>query len=136
MSQLFTIGRVVSNLEAKTSAKENPYLQFSLMERVGYGESSHQQYLQVWAWGYLSQQLVRSGVKAGSLIWVSGSLELEEYIKKDGRTRDKRLKLKLKDWGFVPGKKESKRTTDESATEDGSASHAGTIDGEREGLPE
>lgn len=49
----------------------------------------------------MARQLA-GGVGKGSVLWVSGSLELEEYAKKDGVTRDKRLKLKLKDWGFAP----------------------------------
>ena len=41
-------------------------------------------------------------MRKGSLIWVSGSLELEEYTKNDGETHDKRLKLKLDDWDYIP----------------------------------
>ena len=67
----------------------------------------------------------------GSVLWVSGSLELEEYAKKDGVTRDKRLKLKLKDWGFVPSQQHQGRPG-----QDQSIPPQGTIDGEREDLPE
>ena len=101
MSQLYCIGRVVSELELKTSAKQVPYVCFSIAERVGYGKTAHTQYISVWAWGAMARQLA-GGVGKGSVLWVSGSLELEEYAKKDGVTRDKRLKLKLKDWGFAP----------------------------------
>lgn len=57
------------------------------------------QYIQVWAWNDLAKDLVQSGVKKGSKIWADGFLELEEYVMKDGTSRDKRLKLKLTDWG-------------------------------------
>ena len=102
MSQLFAMGRVTTDLELKTSTNGNKYTQFSLMECINFGENARNQFIQVWAWGNLVQQLIQLGVKTGSLVWVSGSLELEDYVKKDGKTRDKRLKLKLKDWGFVP----------------------------------
>ena len=138
MSQLFTTGRVVTDLELKSSAKQNLYIHFTLVERIGYGETARSQAMNVWAWGYLAEQLKRFRVKKGSLIWVSGSLELEEYVKKDGVTPDKRLKLKLNDWGFVPKetdrfpkKEKAAPTTSNTAPET-----PGVIDGEREALPE
>ena len=58
----------------------------------------------------MTRQLMDAGVRKGSLIWVSGPLELEEYTKKDGVTRDKRLKLRLKEWGFAPAAQRQDRT--------------------------
>lgn len=140
MSQLFAVGRVTADLELKTSAKNNPYLRFSLAEQIGHGEGAHTQYIQVWAWGAQAHQLIRSSVGRGSLLWVSGSLELEEYTKKDGVTRDKQLKLKLKDWGFSPtnGRRaQSAGTTEsENTVPRGGPGTAGVIDGERDALPE
>ena len=101
MAQADSIGRVTSDLELKHSVKKVPYLRFTIAERVGYRDSAHTQYIQVWAWDDMALKLAESDVKKGSLLRVSGSLELEEYTKKDGVTRDKRLKLRLKDWGFA-----------------------------------
>ena len=132
MSQLYCTGRVVSDLELKTSQKDVPYLCFPIAERVGYGSSAHTQYISVWAWGAMARQLVSDGVGKGSALWVSGSLELEEYTKKDGVTHDKRLKLKLRDWGHAPDgqrrEREPGQTKDLLPPE--------TVDGEREDLPE
>ena len=108
MSQLYCTGRVTSELELKTSAKKVPYLNFPIVEYVGYGRNAHPQYLSVWAWGATARQLVEDGV-----------------------TRDKRLKLKLKDWGFVPSQQHQGRPG-----QDQSIPPQGTIDGEREDLPE
>ena len=130
MSQLYCTGRVVSELELKTSAKGVPYVCFSIAERVGYGKAAHTQYISVWAWNAMARQLAGS-VGKGSVLWASGSLELEEYAKKDGVTHDKRLKLKLKDWGFVPSQQHQGRPG-----QDQSIPSPGTIDGEREDLPE
>jgi len=137
MAQLYTIGWVSSEPRHGTSANQNPYTQFSLGERIGYGERARTQYYQIWAWDDVMRRLQKAGVKKGSLLWVSGSLELEEYTKKDGVTRDKRLKLKLTDWDFVPtGRRgqSSKRTEGTPEPEEPGA--AGTIDGERDTLPE
>ena len=132
MSELYCTGRVVSNLELKTSAKGVPYLCFPIAERVGYGSSAHTQYISVWAWGAMARQLVSDGVGKGSALWVSGSLELEEYTKKDGVTHDKRLKLKLKDWGFAPAGQRQERRPDQAKD----LPPPETVDGERENLPE
>ena len=132
MSQLYCTGRVMSDLELKTSQKNVPYLCFSIAERVGYGSSVHTQYISVWAWGAMARQLISEGVGKGSVLWVSGSLELEEYTKKDGITHDKRLKLKLNDWGFAPAGQRQER----GAGRTKNPPPLPTIDGEREALPE
>lgn len=88
------------------------------------------QYISVWAWGTVARQLVSDGVGKGSVLWVSGSLELEEYTKKDGVTHDKRLKLKLKDWGFPPASQEPRHDQPKNAP------LPEIVDGEREALPE
>lgn len=129
MSQLYCTGRVVSDLELKTSQKSVPYVCFPIAERVGYGRTSHTQYISVWAWGTMARQLA-DGVGKGSALWVSGSLELEDYVKKDGVTHDKRLKLKLKDWGLVPSQQTQGRPD-----QDPSIPPPEIIDGEREDLP-
>jgi len=130
MSQLYSIGRVTAGLELKTSTKQNPYLRFSLAEPIGYGDTARTQYIQVWAWGRMATQLVNAGVGKGSLIWVSGSLELEEY--QSGTTRDKRLKLKLSDWGFVPAAQRQGQAPNQVKDD----SCPCILDGERDILPE
>lgn len=138
MAQLYTIGWVSSEPRGGTSANQNPYTLFSLGEHVGYGKRARTQYYQVWAWGDVMRRLQKAGVRKGSLLWVSGSLELEEYTKKDGVTRDKGLRLELSDWGFVPnqGRKErSPSQTADTAQEPGPIPDS-IIDGERDNLPE
>lgn len=133
MAKLMCIGRVTADLELRESARKEPYVRFSLAENLGYGENARTQYYQVWAWGHLARNLVNRKVRKGSLIWVSGSLELVEYTKKDQVTHDKQLKLKLDDWDYVPafqGKTESGIPQPEPPAP------VGTVDGEREALPE
>ena len=68
----------------------------------------------------------------------SSSHGLEEYVKKDGVTPDKLLKLKLNDWGFVPKETDRfpKKEKAAPATSNTAPETAGVIDGEREALPE
>ena len=131
MSQLYCTGRVMSDLELKTSQKSVPYLCFPIAERVGYGSSAHTQYISVWAWDAMARQLISKGVGKGSVLWVSGSLELEEYTKKDGVSHDKRLKLKLTDWGFAPAGQRQERGPGQAKE----FPPLPTVDGEREELP-
>jgi single-stranded DNA-binding protein len=135
----FTIGRVTADLELQTSANKNNYVRFNLAENIGYGESSHTQFLQVWAWGDDAKYLISGKVKKGSLIWVSGQLMLEEYKKQDG-TADKRLKVILDNWGYIPAGKPKGGSGDEaSAAETNTPFDTppdGEIDGDRETLPE
>jgi len=137
MTQLFTIGRVTADLELQTSANGNSYVRFNLAEKLGYGESAHTQFLQVWAWGDDARHLIKGKVKKGSLIWVSGRLMLEEYKKQDGAA-DKRLKVILDDWGYIPaGKPKNGGGEDMAETNPPyDALPDGEIDGDRETLPE
>lgn len=140
MGQLNTIGWVSSDLIRMVSKNQNSLIRFSLGEHIGYGANARTQYYQVWASGDLMRQLTRANVRKGSLIWVSGSLEQEEYTKKDGVTRDKRLNLTLKDWKYVPGTGNSEnrpsRKQDAIPVSEPNLPLIETIDGERNPLPE
>lgn len=140
MAQIFIIGRVTADFELQTSTNMNSYVRFGLAENIGYGESSKAQYYQVWAWEADAKHLIRRKVKQGSFIWVSGSVELEEYIKQDGETKDKRLKVKLDNWDYIALGK----TNTEKETESGEnltplmekILPAGEINGDKENLPD
>ncbi|MCC8026628.1 MAG: single-stranded DNA-binding protein [Clostridium sp.] len=144
MSLSFTIGRVTADFELQTSTNGVPYVRFGIAETLGYGETARPQYLQVWAWREDAKRLIKRKVKKGSLIWVSGSLEMESYQKRDGNTTDKRLKVTLDNWDFIPGGKAlagRADTEDPHAGTSPAASQAqalpgGEIDGDREHLPD
>lgn len=143
MSLSFTIGRVTADFELQTSTNGVPYVRFNLAETLGYGENARPQYLQVWAWRDDATRLMKRKVKKGSLIWVSGSLEMESYQKRDGTTTDKRLKVTLDNWGFVPGGKASADRVEADVPQAGCSSDVSQtqalpnreIDGDREQLP-
>lgn len=141
MSHSFTIGRVTADFELQTSANGVPYVRFNLAETLGYGETVRTQYLQVWAWREDAARLVKRKVKKGSLIWVSGSLEMESYQKRDGTT-DRRLKVILDNWDFIPGGKATADRMEIAVPHAGSPEtpqtqdlSGGEIDGDRDHLP-
>lgn len=84
MAQVNVIGRITVDLELKTSEKSNPYVRFDIAENIGSRQTLHTQYFQVCAWGEDANRLMKAHAKKGSLIWVTGSLELEPYTKRDG----------------------------------------------------
>lgn len=95
MAQVNVIGRITADLELKTSEKSNPYVRFDIAENIGSRQTLHTQYFQVCAWGEDANRLMKAHAKKGSLIWVTGSLELEPYTKRDGISIDKRMKILL-----------------------------------------
>ena len=138
MAQAFVIGRITADLEMKTSANGNPYVRFDIAENIGSKENSRPQYFQVCAWSDDAKRLVKAHAKKGSLVWVSGSLELESYTKKDGVTTDKRMKILLDNWGFIPigASKERMRSPEQTPPEIPAPETVPEIDGDRDPLPE
>lgn len=138
MAQTFVIGRITADLEMKTSANGNPYIRFDLVENIGSKESSRPQYFQICAWGDDAKRLVKARVKKGSLVWMSGSLELESYTKRDGITTDKRMKILMDNWGFIPvgASKERTGSAEKTPSEALTPPPAPELDGDREPLPE
>ena len=102
MAQVNVIGRITADLELKTSEKSNPYVRFDIAENIGSRQALHTQYFQVCAWGEDANRLMKAHAKKGSLIWVTGSLELEPYTKRDGISIDKRMKILLDNWALFP----------------------------------
>ena len=137
MAQVYVIGQVTDDLELKTSINNNTYVRFNVAETIGSKEHRRTQNLQIWAIGDDAERLVRVHVKKGSLIWVSGSLELEVYTRKDGVTTDKRLKVFLDNWGIVPIVLNGtvKQLSDRKSPEKSSFETMIVIDGDRENLP-
>ena len=114
---------VSDDIELKISANNRPYLRFDLAERTGKGAYVRTQYYQVVAFGAIASQCAKRGLCRGALISVEGVLELEDYLKRDGWTRDKRLKVIALRWRYL-------QPCDTKVSE-----QVPEIDGEREPLP-
>ena len=137
MAQAYVIGRVTADFELKLSIHKHPYVRFDIAETIGSKGHERTQYLQVCAMGGDAERLVRARVKKGSLIWVSGSLELEIFTRRDDITTDKRLKVLLDNWGFVPaGTNRDMKASLYNCSPIASPEMVEAIDGEREPLPE
>ena len=141
MAQVYVIGRVTADIELKNSINDHPYVRFDVAENIGSRDNIRTQYFQVCAMGEDAMRITHAHVKRGSLIWISGSMELEIFTKKDGITTDKRVKIILDNWGFVPASSVGRNkavndTADIGTSQMSSGSFAAVIDGEREDLSE
>ena len=92
-------------MELKASGKGVPYLRMTFEEEIGRGSQARTQEIQVWAWNALARQLKV--------------------------TRDKALKLRLSQWGFVDPHKRAEKAYSFPAA----YGNAEVIDGDRETLP-
>ncbi len=137
MAQVFVFGQVGDDLELKTSQKGNVYVCFRLLERLSKGR--YQQY-QVWAWGEDAQRLERLRVKKGSMIWLTGSLQLVDCTVNHGQTKTKLLKVALTDWGYLPTQRSTPLAEHPAVSAPADKEQppdfpGGTLDGDRDTLP-
>ena len=112
------IGRVTADLEPRKSEKTGTdYLKFGLavnkpsFARYGHGDNQRTVFLQCMLYGEQQvQRMINAKVQKGSLIAISGELDVEEYKKKDGMP-DKSVKVTLYDWSYVPSSGKPKNGT-------------------------
>ena len=134
MAQIQVIGYVDADLQLKQSQKETAYVCFQLKEHIGKGRW---QTYQVWAWGNLAARMERLGVKEGSLIWLTGSLELVDCTVKQGKEKTKLLKVYSSDFGFIPRRKTERQDADKGTTAPVEPEPTPEVlDGDRMQLPE
>ena len=136
MAQIFLFGRVENDLEVKKSQKISSYVCFYVKEQAG----SRSQSYQVWAWNIDVSRLIQLGVKKGSQIWITGTLQMVDATDSQGTIKTKLLKVYLTNWGYISlrsptyGHADSK--DDPVIPEAVSPSSAEILDGDRDFLPE
>lgn len=130
MAQVFIFGYVEDEIVPKQSQKETTYVSFRLKEYIGKGRI---QTYQVWAWEETVKLIQKLGIKKGSQVWVTGSLELVDCTVNKGTAKTKMLKVYCSSIGFVPGNKQS--TDTQNAPEIPMTFQVEELDGDREPLP-
>ena len=96
---IVTVGRITKDLEAQKSRNGTIYLNFALAVNKGYGENAHVIYLQCWAFKDLAESLLTAKAKKGSLLQITGDMDVVEYQRKDG-TKEFAPKIILTSWEF------------------------------------
>ena len=137
MAQIYVLGRVEEDLVVKTSQKNSPYVYFNFKEQTGKGRT---QSYQVWAWNENVSRLVTLGVRKGSLLWLTGTMQLVDCTEEQGKGRTKVMKVFLANWGYLPTKQSASIQADvENETgqlSDSPIPPAEVMDGDRTALPE
>ena len=116
-------GRVTADLELQTSANGTDYIQFNVAVNKGYGEQEHANFYQCVLFGKASERISKAGVKKGSLLFITGDLDIVEFTRKDG-TKGMIPKITVYEWSYVPGGKRA-----ENSGNAGSGAPAGTDNG-------
>ena len=133
MAQVFVFGYVEDDITPKQSQKGTTYVSFRLKEYIGKGRI---QTYQVWAWEDNVRLMEKLGIKKGSHVWVTGSLELVDCTVNKGEVKTKMLKIYCSSCGFVPGNKQRSDKADVLETEEiPAAFHFEELDGDRMPLP-
>lgn len=78
-TQITLMGRVTADLEIQTSAGGTDYIQFNVAVNKGYGEQEHANFYQCVLFGKATERISKAGVKKGSLLFITGDLDLVEF---------------------------------------------------------
>lgn len=136
MAQIFLFGQVENDLEVKKSQKNSSYVCFYVKEQA----SGRSQSYQVWAWNTDVSRLIQLGVKKGSQIWITGTLQMVDATDSQGIIRTKILKVYLTNWGYIslrfPTHSHVDSKNEPLIPEAVSTSPAEILDGDRDFLPE
>ena len=134
MAQIQVIGYVEADLQPKQSQKETAYVCFQLKEHLGKGRW---QTYQVWAWDRVLAQLQRLNIGKGSLVMVSGFLELVDCTTNHGREKTKLLKIYCGNFETIPYRKGERKSADKDpAVSEPPPPPPEVLDGDRMPLPE
>ena len=137
MAQIYVLGRVEEDLVVKTSQKNSPYVCFTFKEQTGKGRT---QSYQVWAWNENVSRLTALGVKKGSFLWLTGSMQLVDCTEDHGKVKTKVMKIFLTNWGYIPTKRsipgQMDAENDTGQLSDTQEPPDEVMDGDRTALPE
>ena len=120
-------GRVTADLELQTSQNHTEYVQFNVAVNKGFGEQEHPNFYQCVLFGKAAERISKAGVKKGSLLFITGDLDLVEYTRKSDGSKGMIPKITVYEWNYIPT---GKRTEGGNANAGSSApTPAGADDG-------
>lgn len=118
-TQISILGRVTADLCLQTSQNNTQYVQFNVAVNKGFGEQEHANFFQCVLFGKAAERISNAGVRKGSLLFITGDLDLVEYTRKADNSKGTLAKITVHDWNYVPG---GKRTEDADADSSAPAS--------------
>ena len=111
-TQISTLARVTADFDLQTSQNKTQYVQFNVAVNKGFGEQEHANFFQCVLFGKAAERIINAGVRKGSLLFITGDLDLVEYTRKADNSKGTIAKITVQDWSYVPS---GKRTEDANA---------------------
>jgi len=120
-------GRVTADLTPQKGKNGTDYLKFNVAVNRGYGEKQKPVFMPCVLFGEQQiQRMVNAQVKKGSLIFIVGDFDVEEYEKKDG-TKGMANKVTLYDWNHIPSSSGKPKNENDAPQEQGGSENNGDI---------
>lgn len=133
MAQINVIGYVTQDIVLKQSREGNAYVHFFMKE---YLSKSRYQTYQVWIWENMIPKLKRYKIKKGSLIWITGSLELVDCTAWGLQDKHQMLKINCNDLGAIRVNLAEATPAESMTADSASPGSPEELDGDRNQLPE
>lgn len=126
-TQISTLARVTADFDLQTSQNKTQYVQFNVAVNKGFGEQEHANFFQCVLFGKAAERIINAGVRKGSLLFITGDLDLVEFTRKADGSKGMIPKITVYDWNYVPA---GKRAEGSNANADsGAPAPAGADDG-------
>jgi len=100
MTSISIICRPTRDPELKSTPSGVIFTTLDVAVTKGFGEKEHPNYFRAICKNDMAQRVINAGVKKGSLIYITGDLDLRPYPKKDG-TQGISNDINVFDWGYV-----------------------------------
>ena len=124
MTSITLICRPTKDPELRTSPSGVTFTTLDVAVTKGFGEKEHTNYFRAYCKNDMAQRVINAGVKKGSLIYITGDLDIRPFTRKDGSTGTAN-EITVFDWGYVnTGKPKS---DDNSQTQNGTPAAAQNI---------
>ena len=114
-TQISTLARVTADFDLQTSQNKTQYVQFNVAVNKGFGEQEHANFFQCVLFGKAAERIINAGVRKGSLLFITGDLDLVEYTRKADGSKGMIPKITVYEWNYVPT---GKRTEGSNANAD------------------
>ena len=100
MSSLTIICRPTRDPEFRTSPSGVIFTTLDVAVTKGFGDKEHPNYFRAYCKNDMAQRVINAGVKKGSLIYITGDLDIRPFTRKDGSTGTAN-EITVFDWGYV-----------------------------------
>lgn len=116
LSTITLIGRITKDPELMTGRNGSTFTCLDLAVNKGFGERTHANYYKGYLNGEAADRVIRAGVRKGSLLYVTGDLEIRPYVKKDG-SNGTSCEISVHEWDYVQTGHAKTETGPDSAPE-------------------